>query len=84
MYKILLLVLMFGFNVSALGFVPPSVDESKPKCDKGNSTSCYWLGFAHEHGVGVEPNPHKAFKYYQQSCELGFADGCYMLGFFEE
>ncbi len=57
--------------------VPTSNNTIESDCQAGNSGSCLMLGVRYERGDEVARNVDTAFEFYEKSCELGSAHGCY-------
>ncbi|MGD9971029.1 MAG: tetratricopeptide repeat protein [Sulfuricurvum sp.] len=55
-----------------------ALDLIRRACDDKNAQSCVRLGILYSHGMAfVDADAPRAFKYFSQACELGYADGCY-------
>lgn len=56
-----------------------AVKLAKPLAEKGDADAIYLLGFAHEHGQGVEASVEKTFEYYRKGLAKNHADSTYRL-----
>jgi uncharacterized protein len=56
-----------------------AVELAKPLAEKGDKDAIYLLGFAHEHGQGVEGSRDKALEYYRKGEAKNHADSIYRL-----
>jgi uncharacterized protein len=52
-----------------------------PLADQGNAEALYLLGFAHESGKGVDPDPQKAIAFYRKAIAANNPDAVYRLAF---
>jgi uncharacterized protein len=56
-----------------------AVELAKPLAEKGDKDALYLLGFAYEHGQGVEISREKALEYYRKGQAKNHADSIYRL-----
>ncbi|MES2981279.1 MAG: hypothetical protein V4727_03110 [Verrucomicrobiota bacterium] len=56
-----------------------AVELAKPLAEKGDKDAIYLLGFAHEHGQGVEISRDKALEYYRKGQAKNHPDSIYRL-----
>lgn len=56
-----------------------AVELAKPLAEKGDKDAIYLLGFAHEHGQGLELSRDKAIEYYRKGQAKNHADSIYRL-----
>lgn len=56
-----------------------AVELAKPLAEKGDKDALYLLGFAHEHGQGVELSRDKAIEYYRKGQAKNHPDSIYRL-----
>lgn len=57
------------------------VDGDVLACKQGDIEACGRAGLAYVVGVGVSPNPAKAFEYLEPACEAGDGASCGTLGY---
>jgi hypothetical protein len=54
------------------------LDDCDRLCaESGTPGTCVWAGRLYEFGHGVDPDPSRAFRLYEQACASELAGGCY-------
>lgn len=56
-----------------------AIELAKPLAEKGDKDAIYLLGFAHEHGKGLEMSRDKALEYYRKGLEKNHSESIYRL-----
>ena len=51
------------------------------ECDTGNPESCLYAGALYLYSKGVPHDTDKALNFFEKSCKMNYALGCYTIGY---